>query len=165
MPTITSSIIGPLTEDKQFTYWWKSQPVAVPFFDGEKLPVTFMNYAPDDDPAFMQEADAALQSFLNFGEAERKAASAQVYKNCMDFLAAVTTDEFDAPMLQMEEAAEVWQFVYPTDIFVSRHPNTNVLYLQVACECEWEQEHGLQLVFKQGTELTRVSAQDGHLED
>ena len=33
----------------------------------------------------------------------------------------------------------------------------------MACECEWEQEHGLQLVFRQGKKLTRVSDQDGHL--
>lgn len=163
MATVNSRIIGPLTGDSQFTYWWKSQPVEVPFFDCERIPVTFMNYAPDDDPAFMDEADAALHSFLSFGEAERETASAQVFANCMDFLKGTATDEFDAPMLQMEDAGEVWQFVYPTDIFVSRHPDTQVLYLQVACECEWNPEHGLQLVFKQGKELTRVSAQDGEL--
>jgi len=33
----------------------------------------------------------------------------------------------------------------------------------VACECDWEPEHGLQLVFRQGRKLTRISAQDGHL--
>ncbi|MFC7668884.1 DUF6985 domain-containing protein [Hymenobacter humi] len=30
-------------------------------------------------------------------------------------------------------------------------------------ECEWEVEHGLQLVFRQGRMLTRVSQYDGHL--
>ena len=37
------------------------------------------------------------------------------------------------------------------------------VYVQVACECAWESEHGLQLVFRQGATLSRVSDQDGHL--
>ena len=37
------------------------------------------------------------------------------------------------------------------------------IYVQVACECDWEQEHGLQLVFRQGKKLTRISDNDGHL--
>lgn len=37
------------------------------------------------------------------------------------------------------------------------------MYVAVDCRCDWEEEHGLQLVFRQGRMLTRVSDQDGHL--
>ena len=37
------------------------------------------------------------------------------------------------------------------------------IYINVTCECEWEKEHGLQIVFRQGKQLTRISEQDGHL--
>lgn len=33
----------------------------------------------------------------------------------------------------------------------------------MVCNCDWEYEHGLQFVFRQGRVLTRVSAEDGHL--
>jgi hypothetical protein len=37
------------------------------------------------------------------------------------------------------------------------------MYVQIACQCDWEQEHELQLVFRQGRKLTRISYFDGHL--
>lgn len=35
--------------------------------------------------------------------------------------------------------------------------------LSIECECAWEPEHGLQLVFASGERLSRVSPYDGHL--
>lgn len=35
--------------------------------------------------------------------------------------------------------------------------------LPSTCGCEWEEEHGLQLVFKEGKKLTRISGYDGHI--
>jgi hypothetical protein len=54
--------------------------------------------------------------------------------------------------------------VHPSEIYVTRRPkNDQDIYIQIACECDWEEEHGLQLVFRQGKKLTRVSSQDGHI--
>nr|WP_206680680.1 hypothetical protein [Hymenobacter polaris] len=72
--------------------------------------------------------------------------------------------EEDQPLRDIKDENEIWKFVWPTDIYVSRRPyNEPDIYVQVTCECDWEQEHGLQLVFKQGKKITRVSEQDGHL--
>ncbi|MGK0365192.1 MAG: hypothetical protein ACI85O_002257 [Saprospiraceae bacterium] len=48
-------------------------------------------------------------------------------------------------------------YVYPQDIYVTRrHQSDKDIYLNIDCECEWEQEHGLQLVFRQGKQLTKI---------
>lgn len=36
------------------------------------------------------------------------------------------------------------------------------VYVQLAGEYSWDEEHGIQLIFKEGIDLTRVSSQDGH---
>ncbi len=41
--------------------------------------------------------------------------------------------------------------------------NDNLIYIQIAAECDWEEEHGLQIIYKNGNQLSRVSEQDGHL--
>jgi hypothetical protein len=65
---------------------------------------------------------------------------------------------------QIKDKNEIWNFVYPSDIFVSRrHRRDKDIYITLACECEWNKEHGLQFVFRQGKKLTRISNQDGHL--
>lgn len=166
MKTIVSTIIGALRQDERFHDWWKSEDIAVPFFGGKALAVVFMGYEPEADSEFIGEADSALRNFLNLGEADRLKISEHVHRNCMDFLEAVEFDPevVDERVLDINDTAEVWAFVHPQQIHVRRrHRRDRDIYITVACECDWEEEHGLQLVFRQGRQLTRVSDQDDHL--
>jgi hypothetical protein len=73
------------------------------------------------------------------------------YKNCMNFLAEISFDEYDTPLRQIQDQHQIWDFIYPTKIYVTRRPYMQPdVFVQVVCECHWEQEHGLQLVFKLG---------------
>ena len=59
---------------------------------------------------------------------------------------------------------EVWAHLQPTAIHVSRrHRRDQRVYVQITAECDWEPEHGLQIVYCEGNRLVRVSDQDGHL--
>ena len=126
--------------------------------------ILFTGFEPEKDTNFIKEADNALTNFLNLITEDRKFISRLVYKNCMDFLNAVDFDEADEPLRQIKNQDEIWNYVYPSEIYVSRrHRRDKDIYLQITCACEWEQEHGLQFVFRQGKQLTRISSQDGHL--
>jgi hypothetical protein len=37
------------------------------------------------------------------------------------------------------------------------------VYVSVECECDWEPEHGLQIVFRDGATVTKVGPYDGHV--
>ena len=52
---VTSTVIGQLTQDKQFADWWQSQPVEIPFFDHCKLPIIFLGYEPAQHATFMEQ--------------------------------------------------------------------------------------------------------------
>ncbi|TWH98756.1 hypothetical protein IQ05_03226 [Flavobacterium tiangeerense] len=161
---ITSKIIGQLRQEENFSDWWKSGEIEIPFFDKEKLSIIFMDFEPEHDKTFIAEADQALTSFLKLNSDARNAISNLAYKNCMDFLEAVEIDSADEALRQIKNKNEVWNFIQPSEIYVTRRPyNERDIYIQIACECDWEQEHGLQLVFRQGKKLTRISDQDGHL--
>ena len=164
MKTITSSIIGELKQNDQFEDWWESEPIGIRFFDDKKLKITFMDLVPENDPNFIKEADQALKSFLEKKTNDRLELSELAYQNCMNFLNAVEYDEGDKPLWDIKEKSEIWNFIYPEEIYVTRrHRRDEDIYINVTCECEWEQEHGLQLVFRQGKKLTRISDQDGHI--
>lgn len=161
---ITSPILGQLTRDERFPDWWRSEETPIPFFDGKKLPVLFRGLEPDADKSFISAADEALTNFFALGKSYRESISPLVYKNCKDFLEAVGYDEADQALWDIKDGNEIWQFVHPSEIYVTRRPcKERDMYVQIACECDWEPEHGLQLVFKQGKKVTRVSDQDGHL--
>ena len=139
--------------------WLTSEAVSIPFFDGKELKFTLDGYS-DDDEAFLIEADIAISNFLTKNAADREAISHLVFQNYRDFVEAVG-DEDELPEIEVKE--NVWAFVYPQIIYVTRrHRRDKDIYLLIHCECEWEVEHGLQIVFRQGQKVTRVSDIDGH---
>jgi hypothetical protein len=163
---VTSKVVGQLVEDHKSPGSWVSKEVPVPFLDGEKLRVFFEDFDPVEDKEILAEADKALANFFALDNSYRESISHLVYKNCKDFLEATGFDEADQAMRDIKDEKEIWQFVHPTEIVVTPHPDDEYdMYVQVLCECDWEEEHGLQLVFHQGKKISRVSEQDGHLTD
>lgn len=137
--------------------WLVSAPIAIPYFDG--LPLTFTLDGIEEADA--GEASVAIESFLRLGPRDRLAASPFVYKNYSRI--ADMADEEDMGC-RIDSDARVWEHVHPSEIFVSRRSRRDrAIYVQVTAECDWEPEHGLQLVYRRGSELSRVSYQDGHL--
>lgn len=162
--TITSNTIGQLIQDAHFPDWWKSEKTDVPFLDNEKLTVTFTDFEPENDKTFVDDADRALKNFLSLSQKDREAISSLVYKNCLDTLNTAPINETLQHLLHLKNANEIWNHIYPSQIYVTRGTEKDQdVYVQVGCGCDWEEEHGLQLVFKQGNQLTRVSEIDGYL--
>lgn len=164
MKTIKSNIIGLLNQANGFDDWWESNPIAIPFFEDKKIAITYMDFVPESDPTFIEEADLAIKTFLSKVATDRISISNAAYKNCMDFLNMVEYDEADQPLWNIKDKNDIWKFIYPHDIYVTRgHGKDEGIYINTACECEWEQEHGFQMVFKRGDQLVRLSAQDGYI--
>jgi hypothetical protein len=164
MKEIESKIIGKLIQNEEFDDWWESDPIQIPFLENKELKITFMDFVPENDKVFVIEADNALKNFLSKKQEERFELSELVHKNAMDFLNAVGYDEMDKSLWEIKNKNEIWKYVYPQEIHITRrHRRDEDVYLNITCECEWEQEHGLQLVFRKGKQLTRISDQDGHI--
>ncbi len=166
MTELQSTVLGTLTQDRSFADWYVAdKPVGMPFFDGMPLEVTFMDVVRGEEAAFVAEADAVLTAFLQLTTTDRRAATPRVVANYEQMV-----DLSDIEPLEVDEANpdSIWRYVHPTEVYISRRPAhegalDHDLYVQVDCNCDWEQEHGLQLVFRQGRMLTRVSEIDGHL--
>jgi hypothetical protein len=150
-------LLGELTQDPRFADVWRSAARPVPFFSGEPLP--FVVDLPADGDRYPRDADEAVAAFFALGDRDRLAASEHVYKNYWDFLQAT-----DIEPLGVEEPHGIWPLVHPQTIVVTRRlRRMNDVFVQVLCQCDWEREHGLQLVFRGGNRLVYVSEQCGHL--
>ena len=59
----------------------------------------------------------------------------------------------------------VWQHVrFGSEPMVSRRQyGDKGIYISVECGCDWEEEHGLQLVLKNGLKVNKLGEYDGHL--
>jgi hypothetical protein len=155
-------------EPGDFDVTWSAEPIQVPLFDGQTIPVSLSSpgltnaITPDDADAI----DAVLDAFLMLGPSDRAAAGAPVLAYCKDTLEAIAADWPEArAMAAISDPADIWRHVFVREIDIkkdTRHGEPSI-YVLVYCACDWEEEHGLQLVYRNGAALMRVSPEDGNV--
>jgi len=114
-----------------------------------------------EDDSAPADFETALSAFFRLGPVERKQAGDYVFRLYRQFVEDIGEDEFD---FTIPDASAVWDFITPTGIRVSRrHRRDRLVYVEIFAECRWEIEHGLVVIYRSGSILSRVSDQDGHL--
>jgi hypothetical protein len=150
--------LGELSPDERIPEWLVSKRVDVPYFPGAKLRFVFDSIGGD---GASDEFASAVRRFLSLTVRDRDEAAQYVFANYREMCEAIGADEVG---VSIDGAADVWNHVRPDEIHVTRRSNGDrKVYVRITAECAWEPEHGLQIVYREGWELKRVSQQDGHL--
>lgn len=151
-----SRIVGQLSPVDYDDDIFESEPYPIPYFDDKKLKISFWDARSQE---YLDKADNVLQNFLSLTSNDRLLGASLVFNYYQEVLMFDLTRPLD-----LESEIDIWLFVYPNEITIDEDKN-GIFYLCVSCGCEWEEEHGLQLVFKAGLKLTRASGHDGGFED
>lgn len=102
----------------------------------------------------------AIARFLAAGPALLDSAAPQVFAYFKDFTAYVGTEG----ELPIKTPGDVWSHVDFFEVSMARRAEGDGrVYVMVWADCDWEPEHGLQLSFRDGATLARVSPCDGHI--
>jgi len=137
-----------------------SGPVVVPFL-GDRA-CTFLFDETRDDP----DLRAALAALLDPKSTLLADAEPFVIAYCKDTLAHYP-DDWERPPVKLEKPGDVWSYVqFGNEFVVSRRADgddEDGIYFSLECNCDWEPEHGLQLVIRDGCAVTKVGSFDGHL--
>lgn len=131
-----------------------SAPISVKVLSGERCEISVEGYDGDED----QEAfHGAIANFLSIEPPvldEAESSIFQYYQDCSSYV----------PELTIRSPDEVWRYIEFGDVMVSRDlSGDRGIYVSIACRCDWEEEHGLQIVFRNGAEVNKVGPYDGHL--
>lgn len=153
-----------MTLEQLVTAWKNDTRIPVPFFGGTEVGMFF------EDEEELVEFAPALLAFLSLTTADRDAASHHAYSYFRDFADEVGFGEgwIEKGMEDLRSPdARIWDFVYPNEITVSRSwelgdRTGERTYVQLEANCGWEEEHGLQMCWRDGTELVKLSPYDGH---
>ncbi|WP_240230868.1 DUF6985 domain-containing protein [Devosia lacusdianchii] len=111
-------------------------------------------------------AAAALAAFVALTPADRLADARHVFAYYKDYHQAVGGEDWlDEQMGVPETPADIWRHVTPGgEIAVEKgRKGDDNWYVVMEANCAWEEEHGLMLVWRNGTTLTKVGGYDGHL--
>lgn len=153
---MNSRIAGELKPLEYDEDMFESEPIEIAYFDNNKLKVGFVE--PKYEP-YLKEADEVLERFLKLSPSARLENSKLVHNYYSE-----TLKHGYCKNLELNSISDIWNYVTPNEILIDWEDHGK-FYLQVSCGCAWEEEHGLQLIFKNGERLTRASGHDGHYDD
>ena len=147
-------------EQDEGTGWWLSGERPIAMLGGARCCIVVEGYDEDDSK---QDFHRAIANFLAADEAVLKAASSAVFAYYKDMLAYTSPgDEAYVPIASPDDVWSHVQFGY--EPIVSRyHHGDKRVYISLECNCDWEPEHGLQIVFRDGNRVCKVGPYDGHL--
>ncbi|MFI6090857.1 DUF6985 domain-containing protein [Streptomyces sp. NPDC051218] len=151
--------LGPVTVDADLGAY-VSPLLPVPVFGGALCQLLVAGY--DDDGAKV-DFETAISAFLGLDEAALRSASVPVFQYYLDVKAEAGDHD---NLVSIATPDDVWSHVRPGgEVTVQRedaHGDRQV-HVSVECECAWEPEHGLQMVFRRGCSVSKVGPFDSHL--
>jgi hypothetical protein len=149
--------LGAVTEDSDGLY--SSAALLVPVLGNATCHILVDGY--DDDPA-KADFHAAISTFLALDEPVLKAAGPAIFEYYQDVKSEIAADE---EVVSITGSDDVWKHIhFGGEVTVSRdHYGDRRVYMSLECECDWEPEHGLQIVFRDGRTVTKIGPFNGHL--
>nr|WP_209319219.1 hypothetical protein [Pseudoalteromonas sp. Isolate6] len=138
----------------------RSKPIEIKGLGGKLVEFILEQYEEDKKK---DEFHEAIKNFLAIDESVLRASQDYIYQYYKDiFVHLVPEDDW---YVEIPNAADVWKHIqFGNALLVSRRSGGDELvYISLTCSCDWEQEHGLEIVFKQGRYVNKVGPFDGHL--
>ena len=143
--------------------WYCSGPVAAGALRGAvgRIVVT-EDYLVDDDQDALHDAVA---TFLTTDDHALREASPHAFAYYLDTVRLAREQGWKLRLPEIAGQESVWDYVsFGAEFHVDRGSDGDgPVYVSIECECAWEPEHGLQLVFREGRTVGKVGPFDGHL--
>jgi hypothetical protein len=151
--------LGTVTQHDVVEEWYVSVPMPVSVLGGEICRIIVDSYGEDPQP---KDFDVAIANFLSIGPQVLKDAEPDVfhyYRVCNSYW-----KPDDPEFVMIDSPAEIWSHIRLGDepMITRRGYGDRGIYVSLACGCDWEPEHGLQIVFKNGLRVNKVGAYNGH---
>eukprot|EP00635_Sarcinochrysidales_sp_CCMP3193_P008298 CAMPEP_0118903164 /NCGR_PEP_ID=MMETSP1166-20130328/8145_1 /TAXON_ID=1104430 /ORGANISM="Chrysoreinhardia sp, Strain CCMP3193" /LENGTH=205 /DNA_ID=CAMNT_0006842389 /DNA_START=75 /DNA_END=692 /DNA_ORIENTATION=- len=118
-----------------------------------------------DGEADAEEFALAMRNFETCGEAALRKAEADLFAYYEDTRRRLEGKVSALDFPEIRTAADVWRHVTLAGAFVHvrrRKYGNRAVYVLVEGSCAWD-DRGLSIVLREGNDVTRVSAYDGHL--
>lgn len=153
--TIHSAMLGELTQHEQFDDWWTSSELYVPCLEKE-LSITYTDCEIDSTEQYLLEADENMAAFLQMNVSDIRKYTPEV-KADLDMNIEATDYGEEFPFMHLEQDQDVWKYIRADHIYLNAHDDD--MLISIVYNCDWEEEHGFQLDFKNVTELVYAGAQ------
>lgn len=139
---------------------YSSEQISIPVLKGVKCRILVEGYEEDTEK---EDFHVAIANFLSIPHAVLVASESCIFRyyQAVSSYWASRNEEF----VSIKSPSDIWKHIQlGTEAIVSRRPyGDHGIYVSLECNCDWEPEHGLQIVFKDGATVNKVGPYDGHL--
>lgn len=151
--------LGEVTKDES-SDWLYSTEMKAMILGGRTCRIVVEGY--EEDTA-KEDFHIAIRNFLSAPESVLKEAEAFIYRYYQDANSIWAPE--DEEYLVVATPQEIWNHISLGNepVVSRRHYGDNAVYVSLECNCDWEPEHGLQIVFKNGLKVNKVGPFNGHL--
>jgi hypothetical protein len=151
--------LGVVTKHAKFSYY-ESQPISVSVLNGTVCQILVEGY---DDSPFKDDFHQAIDNFLTIGPSVLAEVEHHIFDFYKDCNAYWETD--DESYIDIKSPSDIWKHIQfgSQPIVQQRNRDKKMIYVSIECNCDWEREHGLQIVFENGLRVNKVGQFDGHL--
>jgi hypothetical protein len=151
--------LGEVSKDERLG-WYYSKELPIGVLGSQLCRVVLSGY---DEDGQKEDFHRAIANFLSADNSVLKAATRFVYQYCQQMNSDWSPE--DPEYVHVSTPEEVWRHVQlgRKPLVRRRAYGDKAVYVSVECECDWEPEHGLQIVFKNGLVVNKVGPYDGHL--
>lgn len=140
---------------------WATEPVNIKFLDCEKCRFVFDDaYITDSNK---EDYHLAISNFYNLTKSVLLAVSKYAFQYYQDITSQLNPESswYKDSYVYIANENDVWNYVQFCEILtITRNKEDNTVYICLGASCDWEPEHGLQLVFKKGEFVNRLSQID-----
>ncbi len=142
------------------TDWLCSEPIPIRMLGNTSYEVVIDGYEGDPHP---EDFHAAIAAFLANGPEVLEAAQGHIFQYYRDVSSRQTPTDED--FVVIESPADVWRHIqFGIEPMVERRdPDERDVYISISCNCDWEREHGLQIVLRNGAAVCKIGPYDGHV--
>jgi len=124
-----------------------------------------MRFIFDADDLHPEEFGQAIRNLLQAAPSLLTRCENKVIQYCREMQDAWGLEEDERIALNVP--GDIWKHVrFGEAIHVSVRKRGDVedgIYFSLECECDWEEEHGLQLIIRNGSQVTKIGPYGGHL--
>jgi hypothetical protein len=150
--------VGELQPDEDIPEDLMIEGVTVPCLPGQDVRIVFDSLA--EDKTLAPDYEKALQAFFRLTEEDVRQAAVYIFALYKALMSSLEEDEIE---IRLEKPEEVWNHVEAHEIAVTRRDKDGRTYVAIHAGADWDEEHGMTIVFRDGKTLSRVDLDDGHV--
>lgn len=153
--------LGQVVRDEE-NDWYISRPITIAALNRQDCEFLVEAYDEADEPT-KASYHQAIANFIDLSPLTLTNAESAIFAYYQDIAAYRRAEKQE--VVQIDKATEVWKHIrFGSEALVCRRQNdTRTVYVSLECDCDWEPEHGLQIVFRNGAEISKLGPFDDFL--